>query len=238
MAKPVVHLADLKRALQLQPSSLIRGLGLTNYNRGNVDPASVCPSEHARFVAHDNGLIVVLWLKQGPSKAEVLQRLLLEPDTLVLAVNVGSNHFLARKLRLDCGAANVEIKLHESNGLPALYFDEVPELLALNDTNADWCIEQMLKGLPEASDQTAHALIASQPQLRLYAIVDPNGQSRCFVSERKARAWLPKLPDKLEPLIRTTAFDRVFVFCATRDSLFALFGNADTYLAALQRARQ
>lgn len=244
-AKPLVRLDELQRALACNPKACIRGLGLQSYRRCNVQPKgdgagdgtrdSACDdaSAHGSTTPHKHGRILELTLGPEPSDQEVVQALHKEPGDLLIGLNIqrgigGSR--LVRRLRVECGAElSIELKLYDDGGQPTLYYDQVPELLEPNATNLEWWLERELRQCTTC--KAAQAILVKLQERELSASIYSIGGKdwRRFVSEAKARQWLPKLPDDFAMLV-----DKNGAFELPRDQLFALFGSAETYLEAIQ----
>lgn len=244
--KQVVTLDALKRALACQSGLLIRGAGLRDYERGNVLPSAPLNDGHGSFVTHSAGKIAALKLADGEqSDAAVVQRLLEEPDSLVLALKLQSlsgKHMLVKKLRLDVQPAlNVAIKLHgDDTGTPTVWYDEVPELLEPNETNLEWWIRTKLAQCSHADlvERLLKPLRAADLEQPLYAIAHRDFAKPLLVLEPKLREWLPRLPKDLAPLLSAESSELgeygVLELACQCEALFALFGTSDTYLTALQ----
>ena len=259
MSQPVVLVGELQRALVCSPAAHVRGLAILSYRRGDVQPSE--SDAHGRLVFHDEGLVLELELgtpckpiepepandsDQGASaqEADLLQRLQHEPESLVLAVKVAEEGSrLVRKLRLDCAANNVELKLHDDGGRATVFFDEVPALLELNAVNINSWLPRQLAQCRRDDEVLARVcapLAARSLAQPIYVLV--NGTARHYVGEQQLRRWLPRLPESdatLRLLIEPTdaPTDAIQQFAVQRDALFALFGRRTTFLEALQSQR-
>ena len=242
----IVLLGQLKAVLNGLPT--INGMGIVKIARYDLN-WQVLVESHASSELRPDGRIIMLYLDNAPTNARAAAQLVSESAGLVVALDIKGYQRLVRKLSL-LPQSGIQAKLYDSMGEPTLWFDQVDLLRDLHASSADWWIDHHLKKAKTYADvaKIRKRLVESnleQPFYQLYFGVNVGLESTgpIVCAQAQLRRWLPRLPADLGLLVKPIQ-SRYLVFELqdfgnhSAANLFALFGSGETYLQALQRAKQ